>query len=397
MVQGSLNMNPIFSLGLIFLFGLLGARLIKKIKFPSITAYLLLGIFIGPSLGGLISADLISASGFISNIVLGLIAFTLGQNFTREFFQRIGRAVIWISILEVILPWVLVTFVIYFLLRQPFYVALIFGAISSATAPAATVMVVREYKSKGRFTDVLLGVVAIDDAWCLIIFAFSLSIAKVLAFHVSNGFMFRVFVYTSIEIGGAFLLGGLVAYLVSRISKFIRTPTELLIYSLGFILLTTGLALKLHFSVLLANMVLGAVLINIKNTNFRFFEVLRTIDSPIYLLFFCLAGANLELGLLKSIGLLGLVYLICRIAGKVIGSIFGGRIVGVEDKVRRYLGWSLLPQAGVALGCALIVKNDFPQVGGIIFTTIIATTVIFELIGPICTKVALEKAGEVNV
>ena len=389
-------MNIIFSLGFILLLGLIGARLINKIKFPSVTAYLLLGILIGPPLGRLISPDLISASGLVSNIVLGLIAFTLGQSFTREFFQRIGRAVIWISILEAILPWVLVTSAVFFITRQPFYIALLFGAISSATAPAATVMVVREYKSKGRFTDILLGVVAIDDAWCLIIFAFSLAVAKALSFHMSNGFILKVITQSLIEIFGAFLLGGLVACLVSYISKYIRTTTELLIYTLGFILLTTGVALKLHFSVLLANMFLGTVLINIKNTNFRFFEVLRSIDTPLYLLFFCLAGANLEVSLLKSIGLIGLVYLLFRIAGKIGGSILGGRIVKVEEKIRKYLGWGLLSQAGVALGCALIVKSEFPEAGGIIFATIIATTVIYELIGPICAKIALEKAGEIG-
>jgi Kef-type K+ transport system membrane component KefB len=348
-------------------------------------------------LGNLVSPELLSASGFISNIVLGLIAFSLGQNFTKEFFQRLGRTIIQISIVEAVLPWVLVTLAIFFFTGQPFYVALIFGAISSATAPAATVMVIREYKSKGRFTDVLLGVVAIDDAWCLIIFAFSLAIAKALAFHLSNGFILKVIGHSLFEISGALLLGGLVAYLVSYISKYIRTSTELLIYTLGFILFTTGLALKLHFSVLLANMFLGAVLVNIKDTNFRFFEVLRSVDPPLYLIFFCLAGANLEISLLKGIGLVGLVYLICRIVGKVAGSILGGRIVKVEERIRRYLGWGLLPQAGVALGCALIVKSEFPEVGGIIFTTIVATTVIYELIGPICTKIALEKAGEINI
>ncbi|MGD9015010.1 MAG: cation:proton antiporter [Candidatus Omnitrophota bacterium] len=390
-------MNAIFGLGLILLFGLLAARLINKIKFPSVTAYLLLGILIGPSLGNLVSPELLSASGFISNIVLGLIAFSLGQNFTRDFFHRLGRTIIWISVLEAIVPWFLVALAVYFFAGQPFYVALIFGAISSATAPAATVMVIREYKSKGRFTDVLLGVVAIDDAWCLIIFAISLAVAKALAFHMSNGFLIKVIGRSLFEISGAFMLGGLVAYIASYISKFIRTQTELLIYTLGFILFTSGLALNLHFSVLLANMFLGAVLVNIKHTNFRFFEVLKSVDTPLYLIFFCLAGANLEIGLLKGIGLVGLVYLICRITGKVVGSILGGRIVKVEERIRRYLGWGLLPQAGVALGCALIAKTDFPQFGGIIFTTIVATTVIYELIGPICTKIALEKAGEINL
>jgi NhaP-type Na+/H+ or K+/H+ antiporter len=390
-------MNTILGLGFILLVGLFSARLINKIRFPAVTAYLLLGILIGPSILNLTSQELINSSGFISNIVLGLIAFGLGQSFTHQFFRNIGRPVLWISILEAVLPWVLVTLSFFFILKQPFYVALLFGAIASATAPAATVMVVREYKAKGRFTDILLGVVAIDDAWCLIIFALSLAIAKSVAFHTSNTFIFKVIFHSLIEIIGALMLGGLIACLGSLFSKFIRTQTELLIYTLGFILLTTGLAIKLHLSVLLANMFLGTVLININKSNLEFFDVLKLIDSPLYLLFFVLAGANLEIGLLKGIGITGIIYIFFRTTGKTVGSVWGGYIVKVEDRIRRYLGLGLLPQAGVALGCALIAKSDFPNAGNMIFTTIIATTVIYELIGPICTKYALQKAGEITI
>ncbi len=388
-------MNTILGLGFILIAGLFSARLINKIKFPAVTAYLLLGILIGPSILNLTSQELINSSGFISNIVLGLIAFGLGQSFTREFFRNIGRSVLWISILEAVLPWVLVTLSFFFILKQPFYVALLFGAIASATAPAATVMVVREYKAKGRFTDILLGVVAIDDAWCLIIFALSLAISKALAFHTSNTFIFKVIFHSLIEIIGALMLGGLIACFATLFSKFIRTQTELLIYTLGFILLTTGLAILLHLSVLLANMFLGTVLININKSNFEFFDVLKLIDSPLYLLFFVLAGANLEIGLLKGIGITGIIYIFFRTTGKTVGSVWGGYIVKVEENIRRYLGLGLLPQAGVALGCALIAKSDFPNVGNMIFTTIVATTVIYELFGPLCTKYALQKAGEI--
>jgi NhaP-type Na+/H+ or K+/H+ antiporter len=387
-------MNTILGLGFIFLAGLLSARLINKLRFPAVTAYLILGILIGPSILNLTSQELINSSGFISNIVLGLIAFGLGQSFTCEFFRNIGRPVLWISILEAVLPWVLVTLSFFFILKQPFYVALLFGAIASATAPAATVMVVREYKAKGRFTDILLGVVAIDDAWCLIIFALSLAISKALAFHTSNTFVFKVIFHSLIEIIGALMLGGLIACFATLFSKFIRTQTELLIYTLGFILLTTGLAILLHLSVLLANMFLGTVLININKSNLEFFDVLKLIDSPLYLLFFVLAGANIEIGLLKGIGITGIIYIFFRTTGKTVGSVWGGYIVKVEKNIRRYLGLGLLPQAGVALGCALIAKNDFPEVGSIVFTTIVATTVVYELIGPLCTKYALHKAGE---
>jgi NhaP-type Na+/H+ or K+/H+ antiporter len=390
-------MNAILSLGLILLFGLVSARLINKIKFPSVTAYLLLGILFGPSLANIVSSDLISASGFISNIVLGIIAFSIGQNFSRDNFLRIGRSVIWISLFEATGAWILVTLGIFLILKQPFHLSLLFGGISAATAPAATVMVVREYKSRGNLTDTLLGVVAIDDAWCLIVFALSLAISKAVAAHVSsNLFIIKVILKSVLGIGGAFLLGWTMSLLASNLSRYIRTQTEALVYALGFIFFTIGLALSLHFSVLLACMFLGASLVNLKKTRLNFFDVIRTIDSPLYVMFFVLAGANLEIHFLREIGLVGLVYLTFRMVGKITGVYLGGTISHASKIVRRYLGLGLAPQAGVALGCALIAKSEFPQVGGLIFTTIIATTIIYELIGPLFTKFALEKAGEIG-
>ena len=164
----------IFSLGIILLLGLAAAKLIHRIKVPSITAYLLLGIIIGPYALNLVSQGILDSSGLISNVVLGFVAFSIGQNFLISTFRRIGRDILWISILGACVPWILVTLAFLFILKQPFYIAFLFGAISSATAPAATMMVVREYRARGSFTDTLLGVVAIDDAWCLIIFAVSL-------------------------------------------------------------------------------------------------------------------------------------------------------------------------------------------------------------------------------
>jgi Kef-type K+ transport system membrane component KefB len=386
----------ILSLGFILLAGLLAGKVIRRLKVPAVTAYLLLGVIIGPSVLNLVSESILTSSGLISNIVLGLIAFSIGQNFALERFRKIGRPIIWISVLAAVAPWFLVTVALLLLLRQPFYIALLFGAISSATAPATTMMVVREYKAKGSFTDTLLGVVAIDDAWCLIIFALSFAIAKALAVHlVSNAFLFRAISHSLLEIIGAFILGGILALVLSYLSRFVTTPADLLIYTLGFIFLNTGLALYFNFSVLLANMCMAAILVNVREASLKFFEALRSIDSPLYLLFFVLAGANLEIGLLKGLGLLGLGYIAFRSLGKIGGSYLGGLIAGVPLRMKNYMGLALLPQAGVALGVALIAKAEFPQIGGIIFSTIVATTVIFELIGPFFTRISLKKAGEI--
>ncbi|MDO9572270.1 MAG: cation:proton antiporter, partial [Candidatus Omnitrophota bacterium] len=177
----------------------------------------------------------------------------------------------------------------------------------------------------------------------------------------------------------------------------IRTQAEFLIFTLGLIFLTIGIAIWLHLSVLLASMFLGAVLVNINKSSVNPFEVLKTVDSPLFLLFFVLAGANLEIGLLPKLGLIGLVYLIFRVIGKVAGAKLGAHISGASNSIKKYLGLGLVPQAGVALGCALVAKNDFPNIGSMLFTTIVATTVVYELIGPICTKYALQKAGEITI
>lgn len=391
-------MNTILGLGFILFAGLLSAKLIKKIKLPAVTAYLLLGIFIGPSLLKLVPEGILGASGLISNIVLGIIAFGIGQNFSRYHLRRIGKTVVWISVLEACGAWILVTLIFYLILRQPFYLSLLFGAIASATAPAATVMVIREYRAKGNFTDTLLGVVAIDDAWCLIIFAISLAISQAIYAHnLEAFFLAKVFFSSLLSISGAFILGAFLAIVLSVFYRFVRTPTELLILTLGIVFLNIGIAIWLNLSVLLANMFLGAALVNLNRYSFKFFDSLKIIDSPLFLLFFVLAGASLEINILGKLSIIGLSYLIFRVVGKVIGASLGAKISNAATSVRKYLGFGLIPQAGVALGCALVAKSDFPQVGNMIFTTIVATTVIYELIGPLCTKYALRKAGDIII
>lgn len=389
-------MNTILSLGFILLIGFFSARIIYKIKLPAVTVYLILGIVAGPSLYNLLSPDLLKSSGMISNIVLGFIAFTIGQNFLRDTFKRIGKQVLWISVLEATGAWVLVTLFFFIVLRQPLYISLIFGAISAATAPAATVMVVRETNAKGPFTETLLSIVAIDDAWCLIIFALSLAVAKALFIHATSAFfMLKTLVHALVEIGGSFILGGCLAYLLYKLSKYTRTQAELLTYLLGFILLNTGLALQLHLSVLLANMFLGAVLVNLDPSGFKFFDILKSIDPPLYVIFFVLAGAQLEISMLTKLGLLGLGYIVFRVLGKTTGAFIGGQISNAAPGIKKYIGLGLVPQAGVALGVALIAQEQFPEIGGLILTVIVATTVVYEIIGPICTKIALHKAGEI--
>ena len=389
-------MNTILSLAIIIVTGVIVVKVLSKLNIPEVTGYLILGIIIGQEFLSLIHTNILAGTGLISNIVLGLVAFTIGRDFLFKELKRMGKPIIWISLPAALGATIIVTLIFYFVVKQPLYISIIYGAIASATAPAATLMVIKQYKAKGYFTKLLLGVVAIDDAWCLIIFAISLAIAKSLhQYHPSGIVIFEVILKSLVEIGGSLLLGGSIGYILVLFSKFFKKHTEIQIYTLGLVLLSIGLAVKLNLSILLTTMALGAVLVNFGRTPMTYFDSLGDIESPLFLIFFVLAGANLEISTLKSMGIVGIAYILSRSVGKIAGAYIGGVVAKVPNKVKNYIGFALLPQAGVALGVALIAKADFPDVGNAIFSTIIATTVVFEMIGPLLTKFSLSRAGDI--
>jgi Kef-type K+ transport system membrane component KefB len=285
---------------------------------------------------------------------------------------------------------------IYYVAHQPFHIALIFGAISTATAPATTMMVIRQYKARGLFTDVLLGTVAIDDAWGIMIFSVSLAIAQILQL---GQFSELIIMFVAMKAAGkiflAMILGLITAFLVSRISVYLRRREDVLTFILGAILINTGIALYFNMSPLLSNMFFGAVLVNIEKTSFRFFDSLSAVDWPFYVMFYVLAGANLNVGLLSTLGLIGSVYIISRIMGRIGGAYAGAVIAGTDKSIKKYMGLALMAQAGVAIGLAMMAKANLPHTGGAILNTIIATTVIYEILGPIATRYTLIKSGNI--
>ncbi len=391
--------NPILSLAIIFILGFFSSYIIKKLKIPVITSYVVLGIILSPNCLNLISEEFIASMEFFPDIVLGMIAFSLGETFCLATIKRVGRTVACISISESFLAWLFVTTAVYFIFKQPFYIAIVFGSIASATAPAAVVMVSQEYKSKGEFTDTLLGVVAMDDVWALIGFGFSLSLAK----SFVNGNAESISVWKDLlkaffEIGGSVVLGMIAAVIFNKLSRLINTPKDRLIYTLGFLFLVIGLAILFNFSVLLSCMFFGGVLVNKNKLSFEFFDSLKEIDAPLYLIFFVLAGANLKISILGAAIPLTLGYIVFRSFGKMIGASVGGAIANSSLVIKKYMGLALIPQAGVALACALISKQTIGgEWGDKILTITIASTVIFELIGPSATKLALIKAGDIKI
>ncbi len=392
-------MEILFSLAVILIGGLLASKLIGVLKLPSVTAYILFGILIGPHFLNLTVRGLLLASGTISNFVLGIVAFSLGEGFSWKFLKRLGKVVVWISVLEAAGAWILVTLTFLFILKQPFYLALLFGAIASATAPAATMAIIRELKAKGTFTEVLLGVVAVDDAWCLIIFAFTLVISKALYTHSANIHIFSILGKAVYEILGAFVIGGATAIACIKFSKFmLKKEDDTLIYTLGFILIIVTLSDQLHVSLLLACMAMGTVLNNFGKSGPRIFGALRRVDTLLYLIFFVIIGANLEIDLLGKAGMLVTAFVVARVVGKVGGAYLGAQISETSVvSIRKYLGLALIPQAGVALGVSMIAKAEFPEVGGFILTSVIVATIIHELLGPPCSRFALIKSGDAKI
>ena len=335
------------------------------------------------------------SSDFISNFVLGVIAFSLGAYFTMGNLRTAGKSVIWVSVLEAGFAWITVTMImiIYSIWRHiSIHPAFVLGAAASATAPAATVMIMREYRASGPVTNMLLRVVAIDDAWCLVFSALAITVANALAV---GSFTLVVLFDAIFEIFGALLLGGVLGLGFYVLARFINTTEEVLIITVGFILLAVGLSMKLRLSPLLTNIAFGLIIANIVNEGELFFETLRNFDMVFFLGFFVLVGANLELHLIPRVGIMGFLYIIFRVIGKFIGVKLGAWVSKADPNIGKYLAWGLVPQAGVALGVALSAKALYPVYGEMIFTTIAATTIIYELLGPLCTKYGLQKAGEI--
>ena len=390
-------MNTILCLGIVLVGALVAERIISYLKIPAITSYILLGILLGPYALNVTGGGLIASSELLSNIVLGFIAFHIGKNFSVEHFKRIGKAVLSVSITVTVATLICVTVGIYYVAHQPFHIALLFGAISTATAPATTMMVIRQYKARGMFTDVLLGTVAIDDAWGIMIFSVSLAIAQVLQVgQFSEWIIMAVTLKAAAKIFLSVILGSIMAIIASRISGYLKRREDVLTFILGAILINTGVALYFHMSPLLSNMFFGAMLVNIEKTSFKFFESVNSVDWPLYVMFYVLAGANLDIGLIGSLGLIGSVYIISRIIGRIGGAYAGAVIAGTEQSIRRYMGLALMAQAGVAIGLAMMAKASLPHTGGAILNTIIATTVVYEIFGPIAARYALLKAKDIN-
>jgi Kef-type K+ transport system membrane component KefB len=380
----------LITLGALFLIGLLTDLLGRRTPLPRVSLLLLAGFAIGPS--GLDVLPDFQEDWFpvVTDIALSMVGFLLGHNMTRSSLQKRGKCVLWISIGAVVGTVITVFMGLILIGIQP-EVALILAGIALATDPAATIDVIHQTGSKGEFSKILEGVVAIDDAWALIIFSFLMATAKAL---YGNGEEWDILLLGAWEIGGALLLGLLLgipmAFITGRLKPGEPTQAE----ALGIVLLCGGLAEWLQVSFILAGMVLGATVANLAAHHRRPFTAIEGIEWPFMILFFILAGASLGIATLQATSLLGIAYILLRLLGRIIGAWGGGIIGGANPVLQRWMGMALWPQAGVAMGMALLASQHFPTLKDVILPVAIGSTIIFELIGPLMTRKALTKAGE---
>ena len=409
-------MEILLSLSIALIVGLMLSRLAKICKLPAVTAYLITGVLIGPyCLGafgvkglGFTSMQELEGLGLIADVALGFIAFSIGNEFRLSQLKEIGKKATVIGILQAVAATLAVDAALigmHFILgdKFPLPAAIILGAIASATAPAATLMVVRQYKAKGPVTDTLLPVVAIDDAVGLVLFAISFGVGNALLLgHLD---VLSILVEPILEVVGSLLLGAVTGYLISFFERFFHSRSKRLSLSVAFVFLTVALSMiefkigKVHmvFSPLLTCMMAGTVFCNLCDFSEELMDRLDRWTAPLFILFFVISGAEFELSILTDflIVLVGLVYILFRCLGKYYGAAFSSKLMGSEETVRKYLGITLFPQAGVALGMALKARV-LGSVGVIVANITLFSVLVYELIGPFLTKVALTKAGEIN-
>lgn len=372
------------ALGAIFLLGLATDLLGKRTFLPRVTLLLIFGALIGPGVLDFIPQAITSRFELITEITLLMIGFLLGGKLTFASIREMGAVLVWISLLAA-LGAALAVFLGMAAVGLPLGVAVLLGCISAATDPVATVDVVVESDSDSRFAKLLVSIVAIDDAWALIIF--SLGLAFVTA--VNGGTEVSPLPGAMIEIVCSLLLGVVIglpgAYLTGRV----RDGQPMLTEALGLVLVCGGLAIWLDLSFLLASMAMGMTVTNLARHHNYPFHAIEGIEWPFMVIFFILAGATLEFNAVWQIGLVGLIYVVCRVCGKTIGAYLGGFFSGADSESQRWMGLALLPQAGAAMGMALVAANQFPEYRNILLAVVISTTVLFEIVGPICTRVAL--------
>ncbi|MBD3343885.1 MAG: hypothetical protein GF401_02340 [Chitinivibrionales bacterium] len=415
----SLEIYGILAAGVIVITGFFAGKGIQRLKLPSIIGFMLVGVILGPSFLNLADESLQRSFSFITEIALAFVAVSIGLELSVGALKKQGIGIVAIILAESFGAFVLVTAVLYGITRD-WAVALLFGAIAPASAPAGTVAVIKECRARGSLTKALYAVVGFDDGLGIVIFGFAAAVARMILEHANgtaNGISPSAFAQPLIEIILSIVIGAIMALVFCILARRLRSNNDIFILGVGFVFALTGICSHFHCSLILSNMVFGMMITNTQPHTFttRFGNEISRFMPLLFVLFFALAGAHLHLHALGRLGLLGLVYMVARSAGLILGSRLGATVGKVDEKIKKYIGLGILSQAGVAIGLSLIVKNEFAglgpvvatagdqiitrgdQIGTTVITTITATCIVFELIGPILTRHALSKAKEIQI
>lgn len=400
-------MNVLLCLAISMAVGLAFTRLAKLIGLPNVTAYLVAGLCMRYLLLWLAPDTSLSDFGIITDVALGFIAFSIGSSFKLKHLKEIGKSVVVITVFQALTTVIVVDIALialHFLNVISVSAALCLGAIATATAPAATLMVVRQYKARGIVTDTLLPVVAFDDAIGLMVFAISLALAKVLAVEGAQLSLMDVLVIPLLEIIASLGIGALIGTALAFAAKVFKSRANRI--SLCVVAVFAGVGLcnvfgsEFKLSDLLTCMAIGVFYVNINKESGYIMDIMDRWTAPLFMLFFVISGADLDPAVIPSVGLIGVVYIVVRSLGKYFGARLGAKVVNADKNVQKYLGLTLLPQAGVAIGMAQkVALTPELQMGGLskqIVTVTLCATLVYELIGPLITKWALTKAGEIK-
>ncbi len=411
-------MEFLLVIGVAMFAGLFLSRLTSRFNLPDVTSYLVAGLLIGPlclgRLGvpglGFRSFEFVESMGLVSDVALGFIAFSIGSEFRISALRRIGRQAAVIAVFQALAATVLVDLSLLALHlalgeKLPVSTCLLLGAIATATAPAATIMVVNQYKAKGPLTDILLPIVALDDAVGLVVFAVSNGVAKALDSGTVN--ILSVLVNPLLEISLSLILGGALGWVFSLVEKFFNSNSKRLSLAIAFVVLSAGLSklnfsfgngLEIGFSALLVCMMCGTVFCNLCDFSEEIMYKTERWTAPVYVMFFVLSGAELDLRVFADWAVVGvgLVYILARSCGKILGASASARMMRCDKNICKYLGITLLPQAGVALGMSVTVAAEFGSSGVLVRNIVLFSVLIYELVGPILTKMALTAAGDIR-
>lgn len=396
--------NYLSTIGLLLIISFLGSKVFQRFGIPQVVGFIVLGVLHGPSFLNVIPLGLSDEFLFISEIALGLIGFDMGSHLNLSKIRRLGKSIIFILFFEAFGAFALVGAGVFAITRS-LHTALIFGALASATAPAATVDVLAEYDAKGPLTTTLLAVVGLDDALSLVLYSIASAFAVAIISGGDTPTLLELLELPLIEIGGSILTGFAMGHILDQILRRMKSHHDAMAVSIGFVLLVAGFSIAMDFSLILTTMVLGMVVVNSSPEHgHRIRYTIEQAGPVIYVLFFTLVGARFQIKTLPAMGLLGLAYVLLRSSGKYFGTWLGGTIGGAIPSVRDNLGFGLLSQAGVAIGLALASASRFSKLGeegialgSLVINVITATTFLVQIIGPIFVKFAIHRAGEIGM